>query len=227
LAILHVFNTRILDVTINRTYMALIPKTSSPVHVTDFKPISLCNVIYKILSKVLANRLKSVMSYIISSFQSAFIPGRLVSNNVLTAYETMHSMQTRMWSKTGFMGFKLDMSKAYDRVEWSFLEAVMLKMGFNAKWVRLIMVCVTSVQYAIIVNGNPGEFFQPTRGLRQGDPMSPYLFLICAEVLSSLLFQAEKKGVIFCVPTSPKGPRISHLFFADDNMIFYKANLVE
>jgi hypothetical protein len=164
-AILQFFNTGTLDVTINRTYMAIIPKISSPVYVTDFRPISLCNVIYKIISKVLANRLKTVMPYIISSSQSPYIPGRLISDNVLAAYETMHSMQTCMWSKTGFMGFQLDMSKAYDRVELSFLEDVMLKMGFDAKWVRLIMVCVTSVQYAIIVNGNLGEFFQPTMGL--------------------------------------------------------------
>jgi hypothetical protein len=99
-----------------------------------------------------------------------------------------------MWSKTGFMGFKLDLSKAYDQVEWSFLEATMLKMGFDVKWVQLVMTCVTSMQYSVLVNGTPGKPFIPSWGIRQGDPISPYLFLLCVEVLSSLLLQAEKKN---------------------------------
>jgi hypothetical protein len=85
--------------------------------VTDFRPINLCNVLYKLISKILVNRLKEVLPYIISSMQSAFIPGRLITNNILVAFKTMHFMQTRMWSKVNFMGLKLDMSKAYDRVE--------------------------------------------------------------------------------------------------------------
>jgi hypothetical protein len=175
----------------------------------------------------LANRLKPILPHIISPTQSAFIPGRLISDNVLAAYETMHTMHSRMGSKTGFMGLKLDLSKAYDRVEWSFLEAAMLKMGFTVKWVQLVMTCVSSVQYAVLVNGHPGEPFSPSRGLRQGDPISPYLFLLFAEVLSSLLSQAESKGIISGVPTSPKGPKISHLFFVDDCIIFCKSNSVE
>jgi hypothetical protein len=87
--------------------------------------------------------------------------------------------------------------------------------------------CVSTVQYAVLVNGNPGEPFSPSRGLRQGDSISPYLFLFCAEVLSSLLLQAESKGIISGVPTSPKGPKSSHLFFADDCIIFCKSNHVE
>jgi ribosome-associated protein YbcJ (S4-like RNA binding protein) len=202
-------------------------KKTSPVSVTDFRPISLCNVIFKLISKILANRLKVVLLDIISSTQSAFIPGRLITNNVLVAYETMHSMHTRMLSKVGYMGIKLDMSKAYDRVEWEFLEVAMNWLGFADRWIHLVMTCVRSVSYLVVVNGNPVCNIQPSRGIHQGDPISPYLFLLCAEALSSLLSQEEHKGVITGIPTSPKGLCLSHLFFANDSMLFYKSNLVE
>jgi hypothetical protein len=205
-AILHFLNFGVLDEHINSTYIALVPKIGSPVSVSDFRPISLCNVIYKLISKVLANRLKSILPDIISYTQSAFIPGRLITDNIIAAYETLHSMQNRMWHKTGFMGLKLDMSKAYDRVEWKFLETTMQRMGFASKWIELIMACVTSVSYSVLVNGNPVGCFKPSRGLRQGDQISPYLFLLCAETLSSLLFKAENKGFITGVPTSPRRP---------------------
>jgi hypothetical protein len=132
----------------------------------------------------------------------------------------MHTIQTRMWSKVGYMGVKLDMSKAYDRVEWPFLEAAMLRMGFDVRWVHLVMQCVGSVQYSVLMNGSPVGNIQPSRGISQGDPISPYLFLICVEALSTLIMKAEQIGIISSVPTSLKGPKISHLFFADGIMLF-------
>jgi hypothetical protein len=95
------------------------------------------------------------------------------------------------------------------------------------RWVQLIMTCIRSVTYSVVVNGNLVGNIQPTKGIRQGDPISPYLFLLCVEVLSTLLHKAEQRGVITGVPTSPKGPRLSHLFFADDSLLFCKANSVE
>jgi hypothetical protein len=109
------------------------PKKKTHVSVTEFRPISLCNVMNKIISKVLANRLKVVLPSIISPNQSAFLSGRLITDNILVAYETMHSMHTKTWSKVGYMGIKLDMSKAYDWVEWGFLKAVMIKLGFATR----------------------------------------------------------------------------------------------
>jgi hypothetical protein len=101
--------------------------------VYEFRPISLCNVVYKILSKVLANRLKLILLNIISPYQSPFIPGRLITNNFLAAYETLHTMHSRMYGRKGYMAVKLDMSKVCDWVKWRFLEEVMRRMGFVEK----------------------------------------------------------------------------------------------
>jgi hypothetical protein len=217
------FSSGSFDSSVNKTHIALIPKIQNPTKVTEFRPISLCNVLYKIMSKVLANRLKIVLPSIISKNQSAFIPGRLISDNILVAFEALHTMHSRMWGKVGYMALKLDMSKAYDRVEWRFLEVVMEKLGFDLKWIRWIMQCITTVQYSVVVNGIPVGEISPSRGIRQGDPISPYLFILCAEVLSSHLQYADHIKMLSGVPTSPKGPRLNHLFFADDSLIFCKA----
>lgn len=226
-AVLDFLNNGIFDPVINSTYIALIPKLSAASLVSDFRPISLCNVLYKLIAKVLANRLKQVLPSVISEQQSAFVPGRLITDNVFVAYEALHTMNTRMKGRKGFMAVKLYMSKAYDQVEWLFLEAMMRRLGFAESWISLIMKCVSSVTYSVLVNGTPcGKIF-PSRGLRQGDPLSPYLFLLVAEGLSSLIVRVEEEGSIIGVPITVVGIRLSHLFFADDSLLFCKANFSE
>jgi hypothetical protein len=225
--ILHILNYGQMPHALNLTHIALIPKIKNPESVANFRPISLCNVLYKLVSKVLANRLKIFLPFVISPSQSAFIPGRLISDNVLAAYETLHTMHMGMRGKKAFMTVKLDMSKAYNRVEWRFLEAVMRKMGFNERWIHLVMMCVSLAHYAILVNGEPRGHIFPTRGIRQGDPISPYLFLMCAEALSPMVKNANQEGLLTGVSTSCGGPKISHIFFADDSFLFCRTNLAQ
>lgn len=150
----------------NATTIVLIPKVQKPESVKELRPTSLCNVIYKLVPKVLANRLKVVLPDVISDAQSAFVPGRLISDNILIAYELTHYMRGNRRGNTSYAAVKLDMSKAYDRVEWGFLQQMMQKLGFDHRWVQLIMTYVTTVTYKVWVNGELSEIFMLERGLR-------------------------------------------------------------
>ena len=166
---------------------------------------------------MIAMRLKQILDEVISPVQSAFVPGRLITDNVLLAYESMHTIKNKKKGKWGYCAVKLDMHKAYDRVEWRFLERMMLQLGFHEAFVSPIMTCVQSVKYKIRFNNQETDSFIPSRGLRQGDPLSPYLFLLCAEGLSSLLAHKEEVRGIEGVRVCRNAPSVSHLLFADDS----------
>ncbi|XP_021721322.1 uncharacterized protein LOC110688870 [Chenopodium quinoa] len=155
----------------------------------------------------------------------AFVPGRLITDNALIAFEIFHSIKRKGEGRNGTIALKLDMSKAYDRVEWCFLEKVMIKMGFCANWIRRVMDFISCVSFSFKVNGDIYGSVTPSRGLRQGDPISPYLFLLCADAFSTLIskvvYERKLSGANIC----QSGPRISHLFFVDDSILFAKATL--
>jgi hypothetical protein len=173
------------------------------------------------------NQLKKIVGEIISHNQNAFIPGRLITNNIIIAFEALHTMDTRLKGVEGYMALKLDMCKAYDRVEWDFLEIIMKRIGFASRWVQLLMTCVRTVTYSVLINSRPYGKIVPYKGLRQGDPLSPYFFILCAEGLSTGINKMERAGGITGLSLTRGGTRLSHLFFADDSFLFCKADTVE
>ena len=192
-----------------------------------FRPISLTNVVYKLVSKVLANRLKVILPHIIIENQSAFMFERFIIDNVLVAFELMHYLDHKRDGKKNFMAVKLDMSKAYDRVEWSFIEKVMERMGFHEKWISMIMHCITTVTYSILINGVAHGSVIPTRGLRQGNSLSLYLFLLCADGFLSLINEATRNQMMSGISICRGCPMVTHLFFADDSLLLCKASTQE
>ncbi|KAG7583258.1 Reverse transcriptase domain [Arabidopsis suecica] len=211
----------------NFTQICLLPKKPNPSKMTDLRPISLCSVIYKIISKILCARLKVFLPIIVSDTQGAFVSGRLISDNILLAHEMVHALQTNSNCDEDFIAIKTDMSKAYDRVEWNFLEELLICLGFDMRWVQWVMSCVRTVSYSVIVNGASYGYIKPERGIRQGDPLSPFLFILCAEALVHIMNKAEMEGRVTGLRLTQECPSIQHLLFADDSLFLCRATFKE
>ncbi|GAA0144075.1 hypothetical protein LIER_04609 [Lithospermum erythrorhizon] len=171
----------------NFTLITLVPKIERPINMTQFRPFVLYNTVTEVISKMMERRLKFVLPSVISESQSVVVPNRLIIDNVLLGYETHHFIKHKKMGNLGFMFIKLDMLKAYDRIEWSFLRPMLAQLHFSDKWIRLIMEYVESVTYSVMINGEQAGFLKPRRGLRQGHSLSPYLFIICIEGFISIL----------------------------------------
>lgn len=132
----------------------------------------------------------------------------------------LHFLKISEAKKNCSMVIKTDMTKAYDRLEWSFIKAVLTRMGFSERWISWIMECITSVSYSFLINGHPMGTVIPSRGIRQGDPLSPYIFILCSQVLSRLCLKAQPEGKLLGIRVARKSPRVNHLLFADDTLFF-------
>jgi hypothetical protein len=220
------FQSGIMPSHINETHIALIPKKLVPLVPADYRPISLCNVIYKIIAKCLANRLKPHLPDYIHPSQQAFIEGRRISNNIIIAQEITHSFSLKSWKNKSFM-LKIDLAKAFDRLEWDFIVAALARKGLHGHFINLIHACVSSPTFSVVINGQPYAKFRGNRGIRQGCPLSPYLFVLAINDLSIALQLAMSQTNLTGVMLGPNCPAIHSLLFADDLLICGEATIQE
>ncbi len=201
----------------NSSFLTLIPKSRDPRKFTDFRRISLVSSYYKIISKVMAGRLKEVIGKVIGEAQHGFRVGYQMLDCVMAANEVVHFLKTS--NKQGYL-LKLDFEKAYDSVDWVYLHTVMRHMGFRDRLCCWIHQCVSTNRVSVLINGSPTSEFGVERGLRQGCSLSPFLFNIAAEGLSRLLSVSCDAGLLGSIGGSELGWSGNHLQFADDVMIF-------
>jgi len=206
----------------NASFIALIPKVTDPQCLNDFRPISLIGCVYKIVAKLLANRLKRAMSSIIDERQSAFIVGRHLLHSVVNANEVVEEARREQKS---CMIFKVDFERADDSVSWNFLSYMLRRLGFCKKWILWIEGCLKSTTMSVLVNGSPTTEFVPQKGLRQGDPLAPLLFNIVAEGLTGLMREAVNQEMFTEFFVREKNVPVSILQYVDDTIFFGEANM--
>ena len=211
------FSTNRLPKGSNVAFIALVAKCDNPGGLKDFRPISMVGCIYKIIAKLLSRRLQRVMDSLVGPHQSSFIAGRQILDGALIAGELIDTCRRKKIKATIL---KLDFHKAFDSVAWCFLEWILNQMGFPRQWISWILSCVSSAAASILINGSPTKPFKLHRGLRQGDPLSPFLFNLIVEALSLVIQKATKQGLWEGVEISRGGSKLTHLQYADDTIIF-------
>ncbi|XP_019163505.1 PREDICTED: uncharacterized protein LOC109159849 [Ipomoea nil] len=212
-------NSSMVPKSLLQAFMTLIPKKDNPKSAADFRPITLLNVAFKVISKTIVNRMRPLMCDLIGPHQNSFLPGRSTQDNVILTQEMVHTMHKKRGRK-GIMVIKIDLHKAYDSVDWGFLDNTLDGFGFPRKLINLIMFSLKESDISILWNGGRLPSFVLGRGLRQGDPLAPYLFNLVMERLAYEIQSLVAVGSWKPVHTSRGGIGISHLFFADDLMLF-------
>ncbi|KAJ9536659.1 LOW QUALITY PROTEIN: hypothetical protein OSB04_un000132 [Centaurea solstitialis] len=203
---------------LNHTLICLLPKTPNATSVTDFRPISCCSVLYKCISKITVNRMKSCLDGLVDRSQSAFIPGRRIVDNILMAHELVIGYHLNTGKPR--CAFKIDLRKAYDMVDWRFLINMLEGFGFHPVMVSWIKELVSTTTYSIAVNGESWGYFHGKRGIRQGDPLSPYLFTLVMEGFAMTFKQCIMEASRFEHHPGCSDIELTHLCFADDLFVF-------
>jgi len=197
----------------------LIPKVKDPLALNDYRPISLIGSVYKIIAKALALRIKSVIGSVIDEIQTAFIKDRNILDGPMIINEVC------AWAKqykAKIFLFKIDLDKAFDSINWDYLDSIMGQMGFGEKWRRWIRGCLESSRASVIINGSATKEFPISKGVRQGDPLSPFLFIIAMEGLNIALKTTRQNFLFHGIQIPNGGPTLSHLFYADDALFVGK-----
>ena len=220
-AVLDFFWTGKLLKSINVTSITLIPKVKNPANVSDYRPIACCSVIYKCITKLLREKLRMVLPHIVADTQGAFVSGRSIMHNIVLCQDIVKLYKPSQKQKGCLM--KIDIHKAYDTVCWEFLDEMMKALHFPTSIIKLIMLCVTSPSFTLMLNGVPTGFFTSNRGLRQGDPMSPLLFVLCMEYFTRIMKFVGRQNKFRFHPRC-KSLGMNHLYFADDMILFYKGD---
>lgn len=221
--IMNILNNKKNPKRCNNTFISFMPKTNNPYKPIDFRLIALCNVFMKIITKTISNKIKLIHPDIINENQSSFLHKRQITNNTMVAYEIFNHLNKDTRRKKGLVGIKLDIEKAYDKLDWNFIHHTLIRIGFPMNITNLIMKCVNTVSFFVLINGFPADNFQPTRGIRHEDPLSSYLFILCVNVFSNLVKIAQKLKNLRGTSIARRNSNITYLLFTDDNLIFYQA----
>lgn len=205
----------------NATFIALIAKTGMPVNYNDFRPISLCNFTYKVIAKIITNRIKPILSQDISMEQISFLENRQIHEAIGIAQEGLHSIKV---TKQRGMIMKFYLSKAYDRMSWLYLRMILTHVGFHNNLINWTMCCLSFVSYSLLINGLVTNFFHPEHGLRKGFPLSPLLYLLVMEGMSTLIIEEKNRGLFKWVKIA-SNISFTHILSVDDLLIFMSGEI--
>lgn len=220
--VLDFFTTGKLLGQVNATILAMVPKVENPVTPTDLRPIACCNSLYKCITKLICTRLKPIMSSLVNASQNAFVEGRSIIHNILICEDLV-----RLYNRKGISPrcmIKIDLKKAYDSISWTFIEKLLFGLGFPSRFIQRVMTCISTAKFSIKFNGQMYGYFASGRGLRQGDPMSPLIFVLVMEYLTRSLQLAMEQPEFRFHPNC-KEIRLCNLYFADDLLLFCKGNV--
>jgi hypothetical protein len=201
---------------LNATMITLIPKDNEAKTPDQYRPIELCNVFYNIISKVIENILKPLLPTLVSQEQASFMEGRQIMKNIIHAHEMIHTLKLQ---KRGGMIIQLDLAKSYDKISWHCIVKTLEAFGFTQHWINWKVILVSTTTYSLLINGAPAKPFWPTRGMRQGDPLFPFLFILMMEGPIQSIKSATATGEITDIKPFKIFPTSMHQQFMDDTLL--------